>query len=349
MSENTNNGSGFRPRSGRDLYMVPVADRLNDQFRLIDTLVLSMTDSWAYLPPRAKHILWLKLASCDRSFLESNGMPMENGILLHWSMWPDDLGDYAQAISLKSSRQQLEYLEPKNIAMASAMKQAEVAENTARLQIQLAQILLQLSSTGANATELAKLFSKNKFDRESIQTVLNNAQEAMHQQMVENERRRVMQQQENLPPGMPPPPPGGIPTTPGMIPTPPNLSPLAEQFEEISEEPNSTEGQCSECGKDCQYYIGEDELGKFMLDICAECYDSIVSQSEGEQLFDDSDIDSLIEKMDNGVMTDQQLLQLSEDMTEDGIFVDDEGDGEGVWVDTTDGPFFAEQVNDGEE
>ena len=120
----------FSPRSGRDLFMVPQSDRLNDQFRLIDTLVLSMTDSWAYLPPRAKHILWLKLASCDRNFLEQCGMPLENGILLHWSMWPDDLGDYAQAVSLRSSRQQLEYLEPKNVAMASAIRQAEMAENS---------------------------------------------------------------------------------------------------------------------------------------------------------------------------------------------------------------------------
>lgn len=329
MAENGNNGT-FRPRSGRDLYMVPVADRLNDQFRLIDTLVLSMTDSWAYLPPRAKHILWLKLASCDRNFLESNGMPMENGILLHWSMWPDDLGDYAQAISLKSSRQQLEYLEPKNIAMASAMKQAEVAENTARLQIQLAQILLQLSTSGADATELARLFSKNKFDRESIQTVLNNAQEAMHQQMIENERRREMQQQQVMMQNSSPPPE-------------PSPSSLAEQFEEISEEPQQTEGECSECGEHSQYFIGEDELGKFMLDICTPCYEKIVAESESEEIFEEQDIDSIIQSMETGVMTDEQILQLSEDMNGDGRFIDDEGEGEGVWVDSTDGPIFVEE------
>ena len=175
------NGSPGTFRSGRDLFMAPQSDRLNDQFRLIDTLVLSMTDSWAYLPPRARHILWLKLASCDTNFLEQCGMPLENGILLHWSMWPDDLGDYAQAVSLRSSRQQLEYLEPKNVAMASAMRQAEMAESTARIQIQLAQLLLQLSRNGADTTELAKLFSKNKFDKESIRTVLANATQAMQE------------------------------------------------------------------------------------------------------------------------------------------------------------------------
>jgi len=182
--------TGTRPRSGRDLFMVPQNDRLNDQFRFIDTLVLSMTDSWAYLPPRAKHILWLKLASSDPNLLEQSGMPVENGMLLHWSMWPDDLGDYAQAISLRISRVQLDELEPKNVAMASALKQAQKAEDTARLQIQLAQMLIQLSSMGADSEDLARLFSRNAAERESISTVIQSAEEQMVARMRDAEQMR---------------------------------------------------------------------------------------------------------------------------------------------------------------
>jgi len=284
MSEG-NGGAQFRPRSGRDLFMVPQADRLNDQFRLVDTMVLSMTDSWAYLPPRAKHILWLKLASCDRGFLESCGMPLENGVLLHWSMWPDDLGDYAQAVSLRSSRQQLEYLEPKNIAMASAIKQAEMAESTARLQIQLAQILLQLSSGGADATELAKLFSKNKFDRESIQTVLKNAEEAMAENL--NRNHRENQGQRNAPPHTPPP-----------------------QHEPEPQQGPATAGECSECGKNDEYVVGEDEEGRYVIDVCQECYAKI--QTDNPPLYQEGDIDQLLNSMNEEVMGEDEIIALSE-------------------------------------
>ena len=305
MQPGNGGGGGVRqPRSGRDLYMVPVADRLNDQFRLVDTLVLSMTDSWAYLPPRAKHILWLKLASCDQNFLEQCGMPLENGMLLHWSMWPDDLGDYAQAVSLRSSRQQLEYLEPKNMALASAIRQAEMAENTARLQIQLAQLLLQLSNGGADATELAKLFSKNKFDRESIQTVLRNAEEAMAERLAQadsaNHERR-----NNPPPHTPPPS-------------------LAEQFEEQSNQEVLPEGKCSECGIDCTYFVGEDEQGKYMIDLCNNCYTSIIEGVSDETIYSADDIDGLIETVEDPILTDEQLLELSESLAVEYSMTEDE-------------------------
>jgi hypothetical protein len=270
--------SGPQPRSGRDLYMVPVADRLNDQFRLIDTLILSMTDSWTYLPPRARHILWLKLASADQSFLESCGMPIENGILIHWSMWPDDLGDYAQAVAIKMSRQQLEYLEPKNVAMASAMKQAEIAENTARLQIQLAQALLQLASAGANIGDLSKLFSKNKFDQESIRTVLSNAQQEMENRMNES---RVQ-----------PPPPS--PQTPQPPPPEPE-----DMLPEMS-------GACSECGQNREYVIGEDEQGEYLIEMCEECYERIINTenqpSEFQELLDNH----------NPTLSEEELMNLAE-------------------------------------
>lgn len=279
--------SGPQPRSGRDLYMVPVADRLNDQFRLIDTLILSMTDSWTYLPPRARHILWLKLASADQSFLESCGMPIENGILIHWSMWPDDLGDYAQAVAIKMSRQQLEYLEPKNVAMASAMKQAEIAENTARLQIQLAQALLQLASAGANVGDLSKLFSKNKFDQESIKTVLSNAQAEMESRM----------NQTQTPPS---------PRTP-QPPQPPQPQPPVQD-----EEVPSMNGECSECGQVRDYVIGEDDQGQYLIEMCEECYLRIVEQ--------ESHTDEFAELLNNHdpTLSEEELLNLSEIQFENG-------------------------------
>jgi hypothetical protein len=283
----------FRPRSGRDLFMVPQSDRLNDQFRLVDTLVLSMTDSWAYLPPRAKHILWLKLASCDRNFLEQCGMPLENGILLHWSMWPDDLGDYAQAVSLRSSRQQLEYLEPKNVAMASAIRQAEMAENTSRLQIQLAQILLRLSQNGADPNELAKLFSKDRFDKESIKTVLMNAEQAEQEIQIEAAIPQPMAepiQQEGV----------WVDSTDGPV------------YVEAEPEHNTDVGECSECGTTAEYVKGEDEHGPYMIDICYPCYEKLRSDEEGEPIYDESDIDALLQTMDDGPTNDEELMSLSE-------------------------------------
>lgn len=293
-----NGTPAFRPRSGRDLFMVPQSDRLNDQFRLVDTLVLSMTDSWAYLPPRAKHILWLKLASCDRNFLEQCGMPLENGILLHWSMWPDDLGDYAQAVSLRSSRQQLEYLEPKNVAMASAIRQAEMAENTSRLQIQLAQILLRLSQNGADPNELAKLFSKDRFDKESIKTVLMNAEQATQEAQMEASVRQPMpeqmpqQQQEGV----------WVDSTDGPV----YVEAQPEQ------EQNLDVGECSECGKNAEYVKGQDEHGAYMIDICYPCYERLRSDEEGEPIYDESHIDGLLETMDDGPTNDEELMSLSE-------------------------------------
>lgn len=259
-----NNASGPQPRSGRDLFMVPVADRLNDQFRFVDTMILSMTDSWSYLPPRAKHILWLKLASAEQSFLEQVGMPMENGILIHWSMWPDDLGDYAQAVAMRMSRQQLEYLEPKNVAMASAVRQAEIAESTARLQIQLAQTLIQLTQMGANTEDLANLFSRNRFDRESMQTVLSNAEEEL-------------QRRAQTPPPQEPPEEELTPNAPTNMPS----------------------GQCMYCGMVKPYVIGEDDEGTFYIESCADClpqsnagnlmdqvsgFDTVMTPEELEQL-----------------------------------------------------------------
>lgn len=311
-----NGGPAFRPRSGRDLFMVPQSDRLNDQFRLIDTLVLSMTDSWAYLPPRAKHILWLKLASCDRNFLEQCGMPMENGILLHWSMWPDDLGDYAQAVSLRSSRQQLEYLEPKNVAMASAIRQAEMAENTSRLQIQLAQLLLRLQNGGADTTELAKLFSKDKFDKESIKMVLQSAEQAMF------EAREEARQQQHTP----------------SIPTQAN-APMDR-------------GNCSECGCECEYVTGEDEHGKYVIDVCHDCYEKLVQQNP---VYDEGDIEGLIQGIDDGPMQEDELLNLADAYEEEegepfafaemeelrtNLTLAEMMEAEGVWVDSTDGPIW---------
>ena len=80
-----------------------------------------------------------------------------------------------------------------------------------------------------------------------------------------------------------------------------------------------------------------------MLDICTPCYEKIIAESESEEILDEQDIDSIIESMENGVMTDEQILQLSEDMNGDGRFIDDEGEGEGVWVDSTDGPIYVEE------
>jgi hypothetical protein len=177
-------------RSGRDLFILPQNDRLNDQFRFIDTLILSMTDTWDYLPPRAKHILWLKLASQETASLEEYGLPVEGGMLLHWSMWPSDLGDYAQAVSMRLSRLQLEALEPKNVAMASALEQAKSAERTAHLQIELAQHLIQLSSMGADTDTLSRLFSKNRHDKAAISSVIEAAEESMLERMRSDHRTR---------------------------------------------------------------------------------------------------------------------------------------------------------------
>jgi hypothetical protein len=296
-------------RSGRDLFMMPLADRLNDQFRFIDTMIISMTDSWTYLPPRARHVLWLKLASAETSFLEQVGMPLENGILIHWSMWPDDLGDYAQAVALRMTRQQLEYLEPKNVAMASAIRQAEISEQTARLQIQLAQSLIQLTQLGADPKNLANLFSKNKFDKESISTVLGNAneeiqrreQELMRQQIMQREmaeRERIerlaelnrLQQQENQP-----------------------------EEEEIKANPNPVPtGPCPYCGQVKPYVLGEDEDGVFVIESCHDC----LPETDLEEL----NVEEMVKGLDP-VLTDEQLLALSE------LEFSDEEEGEG-WVET---------------
>jgi len=290
-----NNGpSGPQPRSGRDLFMVPVADRLNDQFRFIDTMILSMTDSWSYLPPRAKHILWLKLASAEHSFLEQVGMPLENGILIHWAMWPDDLGDYAQAVAMRMSRQQLEYLEPKNIAMASAIRQAELAETTAKLQIQLAQSLMQLTQMGANTEDLAKLFSKNKHDKESLSTVLSSAEaemqrrrtEAMaHEQRVADNaamREMIADQEMMRELAMDEEEGNHLRPTPQDIPT----------------------GRCPYCNMVKPYVVAEDEDGMYMVESCIDC---LPESNLDEQM----DTETILESLDS-VLTEDQLLELAE-------------------------------------
>ena len=185
-------------RSGRDLFMLGIMDRINDQFRLLDTLILgACSDSWDYLPPRGKHLLWLKLASGDLRMLEEVGLPIENGVLMHWSMWPSDLGDYAQAIALKMTRDTMSNLEPRNVAMQAAMDQARIAERTAGLQIQLADRLVQLVSMGADANSISVLFSKNKHDREAVGRVIQRAEETMIRAMQEQEQN---QQAHNYPP-----------------------------------------------------------------------------------------------------------------------------------------------------
>ena len=280
-------------RSGRDLYMMPVADRLNDQFRFIDTMIVSMTDSYAYLPPRARHILWLKLASAEQSFLETVGLPMENGVLVHWSMWPDDLGDYAQACAIRMSRQQLDHLEPKNVAMASAIRQAEISEQTARLQIQLAQHLIQLTQMGAETKDLAQLFSKNKFDKEAIGTVLQNAeseianreqqmmhQQMMHQQMMQQQKmQQQMMEQQN---------------TEGRSQVDTELKPNPQ---------NIPTGPCPYCGKVKPYVMGEDEDGLYIVESCKDC----LPESGIEGL----NVDELVNSLDP-VLDDEQLLIMSE-------------------------------------
>ena len=182
-------------RTGRDLYMLGVMDRINDQFRLLDTMILgACSDSWDYLPPRGKHLLWLKLASSDTRWLEEVGLPVENGVLMHWSMWPPDLGDYAQAIALKQTRDTMLNLEPRNVAMQAAMDQARVAERTAGLQIQLADRLVQLVAMGANPEAISVLFSKNKHDRAAIGTIIERAEETMIRAMEHNEQQQQQQQ-----------------------------------------------------------------------------------------------------------------------------------------------------------
>ena len=294
-------------RSGRDLFMMPLADRLNDQFRFIDTMIVSMTDSWTYLPPRARHILWLKLASAETSFLEQVGMPLENGILLHWSMWPDDLGDYAQAVALRMTRQQLEYLEPKNVAMASAIRQAEISEQTARLQIQLAQSLIQLTQLGADPKNLSNLFSKNKFDKESISTVLDNANEEIQRREQELMRQQIMEremaEQERIQ----------------------RLRELSEsqqhkpEEEEIRANPNPVPtGPCPYCGQVKPYVLGEDDEGVFIIESCHDCLpETDLQEMNVEEIMKDLD----------PVLTDEQLLNLSE------IQFSDEEEGEG-WIET---------------
>lgn len=309
MSESNNKPQA---RSGRDLFMMPLADRLNDQFRFIDTMIVSMTDSWTYLPPRARHVLWLKLASAETSFLEQVGMPLENGILIHWSMWPDDLGDYAQAVALRMTRQQLEYLEPKNVAMASAIRQAEISEQTARLQIQLAQSLIQLTQLGADPKNLANLFSKNKFDKESIQTVLGNANEEIQRREQELMRQQIMQremaEQERIE----------------------RLRELQEAQtqaemqqnaadEELRANPNPVPtGPCPYCGQVKPYVLGEDDEGIFVIQSCQDC----LPETDLAEL----NVEEIIESLDP-VLTDEQLLQLSE------IEFADEEEGEG-WIET---------------
>lgn len=298
--------SGPQPRSGRDLFMVPVADRLNDQFRFIDTMILSMTDSWSYLPPRAKHILWLKLASAEHSFLEQVGMPMENGILIHWSMWPDDLGDYAQAVAMRMSRQQLEYLEPKNIAMASAIRQAELAEGTAKLQIQLAQHLMQLTQMGANSKDLARLFSKNKHDKESLQTVLTSAEAEIERRRIEamEHEQRVRAQEEQMRQRL-----------------------ERERLQQISQDEEEGDplrptpqdiptGRCPYCNMVKPYVVAEDEEGMYLVESCIDCLPE-------SNLDETLDTDTLLQSMDS-TLTDEELLNLSESMEEQVNAVDQE-------------------------
>lgn len=261
-----------KPRSGRDLFMIPQNDRLNDQFRFIDTMVLSMTDSWAYLPPRAKHILWLKLSASDPNILEKSGMPVENGMLLHWSMWPDDLGDYAQAIALRMSHLQLENLEPKNVAMASALKQAQKAEDTARLQIQLAQHLIQLQQMGADSSDLARLFGKNANETESLQTVLEAAENQMLQRMQSAEMER-----ESIRNPSPAPPP---------------------RWSEDEQELPFDEGEMYE-EPDYEYQEEEEVRMRENIEeiIDAELVDEVI------------DIDSMIEDATNNVIMSEQEMQ----------------------------------------
>jgi DNA-binding transcriptional MerR regulator len=286
--------TGPQPRSGRDLFMVPMADRLNDQFRLIDTMILAMTDSWTYLPPRARHILWLRLASAEASFLTQVGLPMENGILVHWSMWPDDLGDYAQAVAMRMTRQQLEYLEPKNVAMASAIRQAEIAETTARLQIQLAQSLIQLSQLGAGTQELARLFSKNKFDKEAIGQVLDSAndeiqrrEQQMQQQMAQQQSNTVNEE---------------LRATPQELPT----------------------GPCAYCGQIKPYVMGQDDQGMFVVECCQDC----LPQANID--FEQGEVPNIIDSM-NESMTDEEMVFISENTSytpEDENATDHEGEQE---------------------
>ena len=270
------NRTGPQPRSGRDLFMVPMADRLNDQFRLIDTMILAMTDSWTYLPPRARHILWLRLASAEASFLQQVGLPLENGILVHWSMWPDDLGDYAQAVAMRMTRQQLEYLEPKNVAMASAIRQAEIAETTARLQIQLAQSLIQLSQLGAGTQELARLFSKNKFDKEAIGQVLDSANEEIQRREQQMQQRMAQQQQQT------------------------------QVNDELRANPQELPtGPCAYCGQIKPYVMGQDEQGMFVVECCQEC----LPQANID--FEEGEIPNMIDSM-NESLTDEEIMFISE-------------------------------------
>lgn len=313
-------------RSGRDLFMMPLADRLNDQFRFIDTMIISMTDSWTYLPPRARHVLWLKLASAETSFLEQVGMPLENGILIHWSMWPDDLGDYAQAVALRMTRQQLEYLEPKNVAMASAIRQAEISEQTARLQIQLAQSLIQLTQLGADPKNLANLFSKNKFDKESISTVLGNANEEIQRREQELMRQQIMQREM---------------AERERIERLAQLNQLQQELEpedeEIKANPNPVPtGPCPYCGQVKPYVLGEDEDGVFVIESCHDC----LPETDLEEL----NVEEMVKGLDP-VLTDEQLLELSEFE----FFDEEEGEGwiesdELVHEDTTNGPIEADEM-----
>ena len=191
MAEGPRAAPARTARSGRDLFMLGIMDRINDQFRLLDTMILgACSDSWDYLPPRAKHILWLKLASGDLRFLEEVGLPVENGVLMHWSMWPADLGDYAQAIALKMTRDTMSNLEPRNVAMQAAMDQARIAERTAGMQIQLADRLVQLVAMGADPQSISVLFSKNKHDREAVSRVIQRAEETMMRAMEREEEAK---------------------------------------------------------------------------------------------------------------------------------------------------------------
>ncbi len=288
--------------------MVPVADRLNDQFRFIDTMIVSMTDSYAYLPPRARHILWLKLASAEQSFLETVGLPMENGVLVHWSMWPDDLGDYAQACAIRMSRQQLDHLEPKNVAMASAIRQAEISEQTARLQIQLAQHLIQLTQMGAETKELAQLFSKNKYDKEAIGTVLQNAeveianreQQMMQQQMLQ---RQMMQEQMDH----------------QQVLNPHNHNGLVN--EELKATPQDIPtGPCPYCAKVKPYVLGEDEDGLYIIESCQDCLPK--SGIEGINV-DELIVGSGLLNALDPVLDDEQLLAIAENEHNDWQDTDD--------------------------